>query len=135
GFSDREAGDQLVKLIIEAGMGYLNIDSRWGVRTGGLLVWLFASAFVHAQELNCIVNINSTQIQTSDRGIFDDMKVSIEQFMNGRKWTNDAFKNHEKINCSLHITITKMPAIGNFSASVQIQSARPVFNSNYSSLV
>ena len=33
------------------------------------------------------------------------------------------------------ITITKMPAIGNFSASVQIQAARPVFNTNYSSLI
>ncbi|HYF70576.1 MAG TPA: DUF4835 family protein [Ohtaekwangia sp.] len=88
-----------------------------------------------AQELNCTVNINSAQVQTSDRGIFRDMKQSIEQFMNTRKWTNDAFKNHERINCNLLITITKMPSIGNFQASVQIQSARPIFNSTYSSLV
>ncbi len=87
------------------------------------------------QELNCTVNINSAQVQTSDRGIFRDMKVAIEQFMNQRKWTNDNYKNHEKINCSLLITITKMPNIGNFEASVQIQSARPVFNTNYTSLV
>ena len=33
------------------------------------------------------------------------------------------------------VTITKMPAVGNFTASVQIQSARPVYNSNYSTLV
>lgn len=88
-----------------------------------------------AQELNCTVNINSAQVQTSDRGIFRDMKQSIEQFMNTRKWTNDAYKNHERINCNLLITITKMPSIGNFQASVQIQSARPVYNSTYSSLV
>jgi Domain of unknown function (DUF4835) len=100
-----------------------------------LLILSLSTSLVSAQELNCTVNINSTQIQTSDRGIFDDMKTSIEQFMNGRKWTADVFKNHEKINCSLLITITKMPAIGNFSASVQVQSARPVFNSNYFSLV
>src|SRR5690606_34995602 len=37
--------------------------------------------------------------------------------------------------CNLLITITKMPSIGNFQASVQIQSARPVYNSTYSSLV
>lgn len=104
-------------------------------KVAGLVVLLAANSPVMAQELNCVVTINSTQIQTSDRGIFDDMKVAIEQFLNGRKWTPDAFKNYEKINCSLLITITKMPAIGNFSASVQIQSARPVFNTNYSSLV
>jgi hypothetical protein len=88
-----------------------------------------------SQELNCIVTINATQVQTSDRGIFKDMEVAIEQFMNGRKWTNDPYKPHEKINCSLLITITKMPAIGSFSATVQIQSARPIYNSNYSTLL
>jgi hypothetical protein len=89
----------------------------------------------YAQELNCTVNINATQIQTSDRGIFRDMKQALEQFLNTRKWTNDTYKPYEKINCNILITITKMPSIGNFSGSVQIQSARPIFNSNYSSLV
>jgi hypothetical protein len=55
--------------------------------------------------------------------------------MNTRKWTNDTYKNHEKINCNLLITISKMPSIGSFSASVQVQSARPIFNSNYTSLL
>lgn len=90
---------------------------------------------INAQELNCIVNINASQIQTSEQSVFKDMKTAIEQFMNGRKWTNDNFKNHEKINCSFLITITKMPSIGSFTASVQIQSARPVYNTSYSSLV
>lgn len=89
----------------------------------------------HAQELNCSVTINATQIQTSDRGIFKDMKNAIEQFMNGRKWTNDNYKTHEKINCNFLITITKMPSIGSFSASVQVRSSRPVYNTNYSSLM
>src|SRR5687767_13022190 len=88
-----------------------------------------------AQELSCNVTINATQINTSDRGIFRDMEVAIEQFLNSRKWTNDAYKAHEKINCNMLITITKMPAIGSFSATVQIQAARPVYNTNYSSMV
>ena len=100
-----------------------------------LFVCLFTTGILCAQELNCTVNINATQIQISDRGIFSDMKQSIEQFMNTRKWTGDAYKQHEKINCNILITITKMPSIGNFNASVQIQSARPIYNSTYSSLV
>lgn len=87
------------------------------------------------QELNCSVSINASQIQTSDAGVFNDMENAIEQFMNGRKWTNDTYKNHEKIVCNILITITKMPAIGSFSASVQVQSARPVFNTSYTSLL
>ena len=88
-----------------------------------------------AQELNCTCTINSTQITTSDRGIFRDMKSAIEQFMNSRKWSGDSYKSHEKIKCNLLMTITKMPSVGNFSASIQVQSARPVFNTNYSSLI
>ncbi|HEX5167906.1 MAG TPA: DUF4835 family protein [Cyclobacteriaceae bacterium] len=100
-----------------------------------LFGFLFITFIGRAQELNCIVTINATQVQTSDRGIFKDMKIAIEQFMNGRKWTSDSYKSYEKINCSLLITITKMPAIGSFSATVQVQSARPVYDSNYSTLV
>jgi hypothetical protein len=91
--------------------------------------------FLGAQELKCSVTVNATQIQTSDRGIFKELKNAIEQFMNTRKWTNDVYKPHEKISCNFLITITKMPSVGNFTASVQIQSARPVYNSTYSSLL
>ncbi len=100
-----------------------------------IVLFLIISSSAYAQELNCIVSINSTQIPTSDRGIFKDMKTSIEQFMNGRKWTSDPYKSNEKINCTMQITIIKMPSIGSFSASVQVQSARPVYNTNYSSLI
>lgn len=88
------------------------------------------------QELKCSVTVKlSNQVNTSDAGIFKDMKNAIEQFMNGRKWTNDAYRSHEKIKCNFLITITKMPSVGNFNASVQVQAARPVFNSNYESLL
>ena len=100
-----------------------------------LLIFLGLPFSSLAQELNCAVSINATQIQTSDAGIFKDMENAIEQFMNGRKWTNDTYKTHEKIVCNFLITITKMPAIGSFSASVQVQSARPVYNSSYTSLL
>jgi len=100
-----------------------------------ILIALLSSSRVFSQELKCSVSINASQIQTSDAGVFQDMEKAIEQFMNGRKWTNDTYKNHEKIVCNFLITITKMPSIGSFSASVQVQSARPVFNSNYTSLL
>jgi hypothetical protein len=94
-----------------------------------------ASFSALSQELKCAVSINATQIQTSDASVFKEMENAIEQFMNGRKWTNDTYKNHEKIICNFLITVTKMPSIGTFSASVQVQSARPVYNSSYNSLL
>ncbi|MBX2967112.1 MAG: DUF4835 family protein [Cyclobacteriaceae bacterium] len=89
-----------------------------------------------AQELNCIVTINvGPKVQTTDRSVFTDMKNAFQQFLNTRKWTNDNYMPHEKINCSILININDMPAIGIFSASVQVQAARPVYNTNYNSLI
>ncbi len=79
--------------------------------------------------------VNADQISTSDRQVFQDMEISFAQFMNGRKWSSDVFQNQERIKCNLSITIDRMPSIGNYQATVQIQSARPVYNSNYESIL
>jgi hypothetical protein len=101
-----------------------------------ILTLVSLAGIASAQELKCNVTINvGQQIQTSERGIFKDMETAIEQFMNTRKWTNDAYKTHEKINCNMLITVTQMPSQGSFEASVQVQSARPVFNTNYPTLL
>jgi hypothetical protein len=99
-----------------------------------LIGFLLMTLAANAQELKCTVSVNATRIQTSDRNVFRDMKNAIEQFMNSRKWTNDSYKNYEKINCNMLITIVDMPSVGNFTASVQVQSARPVYNTNYTTL-
>lgn len=103
-------------------------------------IWIFllvAGALeLQAQELNCNVVVNvGPQVETTERRVFKDMETSFFQFLNNRRWTNDVFTNEEKINCNLIITIESRPAVGNFTASVQIQSSRPVYNSNYESLI
>jgi hypothetical protein len=105
------------------------------IRTTAILLLLITCATLRAQELNFTVTVNANQVSTSDRSVFKDMKNSFEQFLNNRKWTNDSYKNFERIKASMLITITRMPEIGNFSATVQIQSARPIFNTDYSSLL
>lgn len=99
----------------------------------GLLSMLSLAAA--GQELNCKVTINADQIQTSDRGIFKDMERNIANFMNTRKWTNDTYKNYERINCAIFLNISRMPSIGSFMASAQITLARPVYNSNYETVL
>ncbi|MGK7397888.1 MAG: DUF4835 family protein [Candidatus Cyclobacteriaceae bacterium M3_2C_046] len=83
-----------------------------------------------AQELDCAVIVNADRVATSDRTIFKDMEISFSQFLNDRKWTDDVFSPEEKIRCQMIIGIDAMPNIGNFTATVQIQSIRPVFNTN-----
>lgn len=100
-----------------------------------LLILLLATHLGFCQELNCKVTVNADQIQTTDRAVFKDMERAFANFLNTRKWTNDNYKSHERITCNLFLNISKMPTIGNFSANAQITSARPVFNSNYETVV
>jgi hypothetical protein len=100
-----------------------------------VIVLILFSRLALAQELNCKVTINADQIQTTDRAVFKDMERAFSTFLNTRKWTTDSYKSHERITCNLFLNITKMPSIGNFVANAQITSARPVFNSNYETVV
>lgn len=111
---------------------FVNLLSVLGV----VFCLFFFQVVTKAQELNCVVTINpGPRVQISDQAVFKDMKNAFQQFMNTRKWTNDTYKIHEKIACNIRININEMPSIGYFKASVQIQSARPIYNTNYTSLL
>ena len=97
------------------------------------LAFLFQS--VSAQQLNFTVTINSDRANTQERDVFDNMKTSFEQFLNARNWVEDEFRPEERIKGNLLITINEMPSVGLFNATVQIQTTRPVYGSNYESLL
>jgi hypothetical protein len=86
---------------------------------------------VNGQELNCNVQVNSTQIQGSDKSIFDAMQKAIFEFINNRKWTNNVYKNSERIECSILINITEQVSTNHFKGTIQVQSRRPVYNTSY----
>ncbi|WP_144606793.1 type IX secretion system protein PorD [Algoriphagus algorifonticola] len=90
---------------------------------------------VSAQELNFTVIINSDRARIQNTNIFDQMKTSFEQFLNGRSWTSDEFKPEERIKGNLLITINEVPQVGIYSATVQIQTVRPIYGTDYESLV
>lgn len=87
-----------------------------------------------AQELNCrvqvILNANTTSI---NKAVFTNMEKSISEFMNLRKWTDENYAPHQKINCYLTINITDAGKENAYTAEFTIQSERPVFNSTYTS--
>ncbi len=98
------------------------------------LIYLSSSASL-AQELDCRVVVNSDRVQTLERRIFDDMETSFAEFFNARTWTDDTFEEEERIKCNLIINVQEIPSIGTFKATVQVVSARPVYGSNYETVV
>jgi len=88
---------------------------------------------VNAQELLCNVMVNSSQVQTSDRKVFQTMQTSIHEFVNNTKWTSANIENEERIECSISINISKKISNDEFEGSIQIQSTRPIYGTSYKS--
>lgn len=96
-----------------------------------LLVLSIAFKAALSQELNCQVQVLSSQIAGTDKRVFDAMQTAIYEFMNTRKWTNEIFKSEERIDCSILINITEKLGPDEFKGTLQIQARRPVFKTSY----
>lgn len=99
------------------------------------LALALSSALLSAQELQFTVSINAEVVQTTERAIFTEMENAFQSFLNDTEWTSDPFRNNEKIKGNLFLTITDQPQIGRFTANAQIQVLRPVYGSNYETLL
>ena len=88
---------------------------------------------VPAQELICNVRVNSSQVQTSDRKVFQTLQTAIYEFINNTKWTSTTIENEERIECTILINISKKISNDEFEGSIQIQSTRPVYGTSYKS--
>ena len=92
--------------------------------------------FINAQELAASITIQSNKVDNQvDSKIFPQLQIQLKNFINQRKWSNDAFSNEEKIDCSFYITIESVVAPGVYDAKLSIVSNRPVHNASYSSAV
>ena len=87
-----------------------------------------------AQELLCNVSVDASRIQ-SDRSVFQDMQQNISRYLNFQKWTQDEFKGTERIRCSITIVISDRPSPDYFIGQLNLQVYRPVYNTNYETLV
>lgn len=101
-----------------------------------ILMALVALGQASAQELNCKVRIIHSQIQGTNKSVFETLETAITEFMNNRTWTELQFAKEEKIECTLNITLSKYSAEDNsFQGELLSQCTRPVFNSSYSTTV
>lgn len=89
---------------------------------------------INAQELLAKVNVNASRVGPGvERRIFVTLQTALNNFINNRKWTTDAFTANEKIECNFNITILSSEGNNNFKANLAIQAARPIFGTSYKS--
>jgi len=92
---------------------------------------LFLSLAASAQDLNARITVLAPKIQTTNKRVFQSLETAMKDFLNGHKWLIDAVTPQERIDCNFVLNITVWDGGSNFSGELQVQSSRPVFNSNY----
>ena len=100
------------------------------------LLYILLAVSVKAQELQVKVTINSSQVEGSDKSVFENLQQTLEQWMNDRQWTELQFQKNERINVNFNITVQKYDKGNNrFSCTAMIQANRPVYNSAYTTTI
>jgi hypothetical protein len=95
---------------------------------------LLTFGFAHSQELNCTVTVNAQKLDNANQQVFKTLETSLSEFVNQTHWTALTYKQNEKINCSMYITISANNS-DQFTATIQVQSSRLIYNSTYASPV
>lgn len=101
-----------------------------------LFISLFTFVFnqLQAQQLNCQVTVNYDKIPNQNVSAFKTLQRSLNEFVNNTDWTGVAYAQNQRIQCSMFITLNSFDS-DNYTATLQVQSSRPVFQSTYSSPV
>ena len=110
--------------------------TRYRLRRAGLTLALLLGMLTAAtaQELQVKININTQQVGTSDKSVFENLQQTLEQWMNDRQWTDLQFQQNERITVNFNLTVTKYDKANNrISCTAMIQANRPVYNSSYTS--
>ncbi|PWJ57105.1 uncharacterized protein DUF4835 [Dyadobacter jejuensis] len=106
------------------------------------LLFLFCCLIVrpmaYSQALQFTVSVNYDQLisqQNTDPQSMSQLQTYISDFLNTYKFSEDNFTKDERIKCKLNINLTKSIAQGNYEANAQLVVTRPVYNSNYETVL
>ena len=90
--------------------------------------------FSQAQEIQARLTVTSSKISSQvDKKIFQTLQTVLTNFVNNRKWSNDAYKPGEKIQCNFLLSVEQDAGNNIYKGKLTVQAARPIFNTTYDS--
>lgn len=96
-----------------------------------LLFLLLFSLKSFSQEILADVNVDFSQIQTSNSTTFTQLQKNLKSFINNTRWTKLNLKKNERIQANFTLVISKKLQNNLYQASLLVQSRRPVYHSGY----
>ncbi len=94
------------------------------------IAFLLSIAAMNAQELRANLNINTSQVQGTNKSVFEALERDLKQFINDTKWTDMTFKENEKIDCNFALIVNSYNE-GLMMCEMQISASRPVYGTSY----
>lgn len=98
------------------------------------IIAALAAFAVDAQELRCNVEVNSQQVEGTNKSVFEALQESMSTYMNETKFTNATFSPIEKLDCRMFLTVKEYKD-DRIKGELQVQLSRPVYNSTYTTTV
>lgn len=99
----------------------------------GSMLWSVPPAL--GQEFDCRVSVDISQLSGNEYTFLNELSRKIEEYVNGRSWTEDRFLEHERIQCSMDIYFREAVSLSEFEARLVIQTRRPIYNTTQSTTV
>ncbi len=90
---------------------------------------------IHAQEFNCTVAVNYSSLTGTDYSFLDDLRQRVFEYVNQRQWTEDRYRDFERIDCSIQIVMTEAISLTRFRARLVLASRRPIYGTGQQSTV
>src|SRR5690625_2241512 len=98
-----------------------------------LFVALLLRRSASAQEFNCSVSVDLRNLSGSEYTFLNDLRDQIDEYINERSWTGLRFQEHERIDCTMQITIEDAPTLSTFRARIVVASRRPIYGTTQNS--
>lgn len=83
-----------------------------------------------AQELRCVVEVNSDRIEGTSKSVFESLQQSINEYFNTTRFSTASFSPNERIDCRFFLTVNEYDG-DRLKGDIQVQLSRPVYNSTY----
>lgn len=100
-----------------------------------IIILLSGLTTSYSQEFLGNIQIQSQGVDGVDPSVFSNMETTLFEFMNNRVWSSYNFKIEERIEFTMVITIKEVQGSDVFSGSINLVLQRPVYGSDYNSVI
>jgi len=96
-----------------------------------ILLFLVVNTQLLSQELNCEIVVNADRIEGTNKQRFETLQTALTEFMNSTVWTEYNYEIEERIDVNISVILMQEITSDQFSATIQVQSRRPVYGTDY----